>query len=106
MAGLGEEIGLFGLTAILILYLVIVFRGLRTALMIREPFGKLVSGGLAFSLGLQVFVIVAGVTALIPLTGQTTPLLSAGGSSLAATWILIALLLRISDKARNPGTAR
>jgi cell division protein FtsW (lipid II flippase) len=106
MAGLGEEIGLFGLTAILMLYLVIVFRGLRTALMIREPFGKLVSGGLAFSLGLQVFVIVAGVTALIPLTGQTTPLLSAGGSSLAATWILIALLLRISDKARNPGTAR
>jgi cell division protein FtsW (lipid II flippase) len=106
MAGLGEEIGLFGLTAILMLYLVIVFRGLRTALTIREPFGKLVSGGLAFSLGLQVFVIVAGVTALIPLTGQTTPLLSAGGSSLAATWILIALLLRISDKARNPGTAR
>jgi cell division protein FtsW (lipid II flippase) len=106
MAGLGEEVGLFGLTAILMLYLVIVVRGLRTALIIHDSFGKLVAGGLAFGLGLQVFIIVGGVTALIPLTGQTTPLLSAGGSSLVATWILIALLLRISDKARNPGTTR
>jgi cell division protein FtsW (lipid II flippase) len=85
MAGLGEEIGLFGLTALLALYLVIVIRGLRTALTINDPFGKLLAGGMAFSLGLQVFVIVGGVTALIPLTGQTTPLLSAGGSSLVAT---------------------
>jgi cell division protein FtsW (lipid II flippase) len=102
MSGLGEEIGLAGLMAILLIYGLIVQRGLRTALMIKDPFSKLLAGGLSFLLALQVFVIVGGVTRLIPLTGVTTPFLSQGGSSLIGSWIVIGILIRFSDTARRP----
>ncbi|MFT4265586.1 MAG: FtsW/RodA/SpoVE family cell cycle protein [Nocardioides sp.] len=102
IASIGEELGLCAVMAIIVLYALLVERGLRTALISRDDFGKLMAVGLATSLGLQVFTVIGGVTRLIPLTGLTTPFLSSGGSSLVANWVIIALLLRISDHARRP----
>jgi cell division protein FtsW (lipid II flippase) len=102
LATLGEELGLAGLFAVLLLYLVLVERGLRTAVAVRDGFGKLLAGGLSFAVALQCFVVAGGVLRVIPLTGLTMPLLAYGGSSLVANWMIVGLLLRTSDAARRP----
>ncbi|MCT9819446.1 FtsW/RodA/SpoVE family cell cycle protein [Microbacterium sp. W1N] len=98
---LGEELGLVGVFAILCLYMLFVSRGIRIGMAGQDDFGKLLATGLSFTIALQVFIMVGGVTRVIPLTGLTTPFLAAGGSSLVANWIIVALLLRISDAVRS-----
>jgi cell division protein FtsW (lipid II flippase) len=98
----GEELGLAGVMALLLLYGLFVQRGLRTATLVKDDYSKLLVSGLAFMFALQIFVIVGGVTNLIPLTGITTPFLAQGGSSLVASWLLVAVFVRASDAARRP----
>ncbi|HWD75329.1 MAG TPA: FtsW/RodA/SpoVE family cell cycle protein [Solirubrobacteraceae bacterium] len=100
-----NELGLFGATAILLAYLLFVFRGFKAATLSRDSFSTLLAAGLSAVFALQVFVIVGGVTRVIPLTGVTLPFISYGGASIVANFVLLALLLLVSDRARRP-TAR
>jgi len=99
-AALGEELGLLGSTALILLFAVIVGRGFAIALRARDDFSTLLAAGLTITFGLQVFIILGGVTRLIPLTGLTLPFMSAGGSSLLANYVLVALLVRVSAASR------
>ncbi|KAB1978678.1 FtsW/RodA/SpoVE family cell cycle protein [Streptomyces triticiradicis] len=101
LATAGEELGLAGLSAVFLLYTLLVERGYRAGLALRDPFGRLLAVGLASIVALQVFVIAGGVTGLIPLTGMAMPFLAQGGSSVVTNWIIVALLIRISDCARG-----
>jgi cell division protein FtsW (lipid II flippase) len=104
-SALGEELGLMGLIAILLLFAILVERGARAAVATRDPFGNLFAIGLTTVIGLQTFIVIGGVTRLVPLTGLTTPFLSYGGSSLVANYIIIGILIRISNAARSPEIA-
>lgn len=101
-AAIGEELGVVGLMAVVLIYGLIVARGLRAALGARDPFGKLLAAGVSFVFAIQVLAIIGGVTRLLPLTGLTTPFMSQGGSSLVANWMLFGLLLVITHQVRRP----
>jgi peptidoglycan glycosyltransferase len=98
-AAIGEELGLFGSTAILIAFLLMIGAGLRTAMRTTRPFEKLLAVGLTTILGMQAFIIIGGVIRVVPLTGITLPFVSYGGSSLVANYVLLALLIRVSDSS-------
>ncbi|MFG2824362.1 FtsW/RodA/SpoVE family cell cycle protein [Kitasatospora sp. NPDC048365] len=102
LATIGEELGLVGLVSVLMLYALLVSRGFRTGIALRDPFGRLLAIGLASIVGLQVFVVAGGVLDLIPLTGMALPFVAQGGSSVVTNWIIVALLVRMSDSARRP----
>jgi cell division protein FtsW (lipid II flippase) len=97
-----NELGLAGACGLLLVYLMVVERGFKIAMLARDSFSKLLAAGLTAVFALQVFVIVGGVTKVIPLTGVTLPFVSYGGSSIVANFVLLALLLLISDQARRP----
>ncbi|WP_035846684.1 FtsW/RodA/SpoVE family cell cycle protein [Kitasatospora azatica] len=102
LATIGEELGLVGLLAVFLLYALLVGRGIRTGIALTDPFGRLLAIGLAALIAIQVFVVAGGVLDLIPLTGLTLPFIAQGGSSVVTNWIIVALLVRMSDIARRP----
>lgn len=104
-AAIGEQLGLVGGTIVLITYVLMVGSGLRVAIRSSDTFEKLLATGLTALIGIQAFIIIGGVTRLLPLTGVTLPFVSYGGSSLVANYVLLALLLRISDNSAKVAVA-
>lgn len=102
IASFGEEVGLIGLLAMFAVYLVFTTRALKTAIDLRDGFGKLLASGIGFTIGLQCFIVAGGVTGVIPMTGLAIPFLALGGSALLTNWIIVGLLLRMSNAARSP----
>jgi cell division protein FtsW (lipid II flippase) len=98
-SALAQELGLIGVSAVLLLYLALVARGMRVALLAQDGFSKLLAAGLSFGLALQTFIIVGGVLRLVPLTGITLPFVSYGGTSIVANFAMVALLLLVSNRA-------
>jgi cell division protein FtsW (lipid II flippase) len=98
-----NETGLFGACGVILIYLLIAARGFKIALMAADGFSKLLAAGLTAVIALQAFVIIGGVTRVIPLTGVTLPFVSYGGSSILANFVILALLLLVSDRARREG---
>ncbi|MGI9600351.1 MAG: FtsW/RodA/SpoVE family cell cycle protein, partial [Acidimicrobiales bacterium] len=104
-AAIGEEMGLLGSTAIIVSYLLFVGSGLRVAVRATDTFSKLLAVGLTTIIGMQAFIIIGGVIRVVPLTGITLPFVSYGGSSLLANYILLALLIRVSDESSRKARA-
>ena len=101
-SALAQELGLVGVSAILLVYMLFIVRGMRVALLVPDGFSKLLAAGLTFGFALQTFIIVGGLVRLLPLTGITLPFVSYGGSSLVANFVLLALLVRISSPSGKP----
>jgi cell division protein FtsW (lipid II flippase) len=98
-SALAQEVGLIGVSALVLVYMLFSARGFRTSLLASDGFSKLLAAGLTFGFALQTFIIVGGILRLIPLTGITLPFVSYGGSSVVANFLLLALLLLVSNRA-------